>query len=71
MQVQQKQKQINFSAHAEGVSEGGLEMTKMIAENIFRDLKSYGLEDKDIVAVSSELLSKLTLDIRSRQSTSL
>lgn len=41
-------------------------MTKMIAESIFKDLKSSGLADKDIVAVSSELLNKLTDDLKSR-----
>jgi hypothetical protein len=52
-----------------GMESGALEssdMPKMIAENIFRDLKSYGLDDKDIVAVSSELLSRLSSDIRVR-----
>ena len=68
MQVHQKQNQNIFSPDAQSQSQGTVEMTKMIAENIFRDLKSYGLQDKDIVAVSSELLSKLTSDIRARQS---
>ena len=40
--------------------------TKVIAETIFRDLKTSGLRDKDIVAVSSELLNRLTLDIQAR-----
>ena len=39
---------------------------RSIAETIFRDLKSYGLCDKDIVAVSSEILNHLTVDIRQR-----
>jgi len=42
--------------------------TKAIAENIFRDLRNCGLRDKDIVAVSSELLNRLTLDIQARSS---
>lgn len=37
-----------------------------IAESIFRDLRAWGLRDKDIVAVSSELLNRLTSDIRAR-----
>ncbi|MCA2961450.1 MAG: hypothetical protein IOD12_14460 [Silvanigrellales bacterium] len=40
--------------------------TKVIAETIFRDLRSHGLRDKDIVAISSELLNRLTLDIQAR-----
>lgn len=40
--------------------------TKTIAENIFKDLKAYGMSDKDIVAISSEILNKLTHDLRSR-----
>lgn len=40
--------------------------TKALAETIFRDLRSYGLRDKDIVALSSELLNRLTLDIQAR-----
>jgi hypothetical protein len=40
--------------------------TKVLAETIFRDLRSCGLRDKDIVAVSSELLNRLTLDIQAR-----
>lgn len=39
---------------------------KVLAETIFKDLRSYGLRDKDIVAISSELLNRLTLEIRSR-----
>lgn len=41
-------------------------MTKVIAENIFKDLRAYGLGDKDIVAVSSEILNRLTDDLKSR-----
>ena len=41
-------------------------MTKVIAENIFKDLRAYGLADKDIVAISSEILNKLTDDLKSR-----
>lgn len=44
-------------------------VTKLLAENIFRDLRAYGLRDKDIVAVSSEILNRLTLEIRSRNRT--
>lgn len=62
--------QQSFSPDAEGFPQDSVDMTKMIAENIFKDLKSYGLQDKDIVAVSSELLNKLTLDIRARQNQS-
>lgn len=40
--------------------------TKVIADTIFRDLRSHGLRDKDIVAISSELLNRLTLDIQAR-----
>jgi hypothetical protein len=56
---------INLLKQAENQATSG-QMTKMIAENIFRDLRSYGLRDKDIVAVSSELLGKLTTDIQER-----
>lgn len=56
---------INLLKQAENQATSG-QMTKMIAENIFRDLRSYGLRDKDIVAVSSELLGKLTSDIQER-----
>lgn len=49
-----------------GAQSSSVNMTKVIAENIFRDLRSHGLRDKDIVAVSSEILNRLTLDIRSR-----
>jgi hypothetical protein len=42
---------------------------KMIAENIFNDLRAYGLIDKDIVAVSSEILNKLTDDLKMRYKT--
>ena len=41
-------------------------MTKVIAESIFKDLKASGLADKDIVAISSEILNKLTDDLKSR-----
>ena len=41
-------------------------MTKAIAENIFKDLRAYGLADKDIVAISSEILNRLTDDLKSR-----
>ena len=41
-------------------------MTKVIAENIFKDLRAYGLADKDIVAISSEILNRLTDDLKSR-----
>lgn len=41
-------------------------MTKVIAENIFKDLKASGLADKDIVAISSEILNRLTDDLKSR-----
>lgn len=50
------------------IQSASIDMTKMIAENIFRDLRSYGLDDKDIVAVSSELINHLTSDIRTRHS---
>ena len=39
---------------------------KSIADDIFNNLKSNGLADKDIVAVSSEILSRLTEDIKRR-----
>jgi hypothetical protein len=50
--------------------QGSIDMTKHIAENIFKDLRSFGLQDKDIVAVSSEILNHLTMDIRTRASVS-
>ena len=56
----------SYSPEPEIGPQGSVDMTKLIAENIFRDLRSYGLQDKDIVAVSSELLNHLTLEIRTR-----
>ena len=44
----------------------GQSLYKTLAENIFLDLKASGLRDKEIVAVSSELLSRLTADIVAR-----
>lgn len=41
-------------------------LPKVIADNIFEELRSSGLRDKDIVAVSSELLGRLTNDIQER-----
>ncbi|RDB37261.1 hypothetical protein [Spirobacillus cienkowskii] len=41
-------------------------LTKAIAENLFKDLREYGLADKDIVAISSEILNKLTDDLKNR-----
>lgn len=58
----------HFSIGMEPTTQDNGDMPKLIAENIFRDLKSYGLQDKDIVAVSSELLSHLSTDIRVRNS---
>ena len=45
---------------------GAPSSSKAIAESIFKELRSFGLKDKDIVVVSSELLSRLTLDIQAR-----
>ncbi len=39
---------------------------KILAENLFRDLKQQGLKDKDIVNLSSELIAQLTNDIKVR-----
>jgi len=39
---------------------------KLLAESLFRDLRSQGLKDKDIVSLSSELIAQLTNDIRHR-----
>jgi len=39
---------------------------KVLAENLFRDLKLQGLKDKDIVNLSSELIAQLTNDIKVR-----
>lgn len=39
---------------------------KVLAENLFRDLKLQGLKDKDIVSLSSELIAQLTNDIKVR-----
>lgn len=60
--------QRHFFSGMESTTQDNGDMPKLIAENIFRDLKSYGLQDKDIVAVSSELLSRLSTDIRVRNS---
>ncbi len=57
-----------LSPHSESTGQEKSDMPKMIAENIFRDLRSYGLQDKDIVAVSSELLGRLTSEIKTRTS---
>lgn len=57
-----------YGSEPEQGAHNAVDMTKLIAENIFRDLRSYGLQDKDIVAVSSELLNHLTVEIRSRAS---
>ena len=56
----------SFSPEPETLGQSPIDMTKLIAENIFKDLRSFGLQDKDIVAVSSQLLNHLTLEIRSR-----
>ncbi len=39
---------------------------RLLAEDIFQDLKAKGLSDKDILSVSSEILGKLTSDIKKR-----
>jgi len=39
---------------------------KVLAENLFRDLRLQGLKDKDIVSLSSELIAQLTNDIKVR-----
>ena len=39
---------------------------RLLAEHIFNDLRSQGLKDKDIVKISSELLSQLSKDILMR-----
>jgi aconitase A len=39
---------------------------KVLAENLFRDLRLQGLKDKDIVNLSSELIAQLTNDIKLR-----
>lgn len=41
-------------------------LPKTLADNIFDELRNSGLRDKDIVAVSSELLGRLTNDIQER-----
>ena len=41
-------------------------MTKVIAENIFKDFEHTVLLIKIIVAISSEILNKLTDDLKSR-----
>lgn len=46
-------------------------LPKAIADNIFDELKLSGLKDKDIVAVSSELLGRLTDEIQERARASL
>ena len=43
-----------------------LHTPQLIAENIFNELKSSGLSYKDILTVSSEILGKLTLDLKDR-----
>lgn len=46
-------------------------LSKAIADNIFQELKQSGLKDKDIVAVSSELLGMLTSEIQERHRVSV
>ena len=38
-----------------------------VANSVFEDLKASGLKDKDILAVSSEILSMLATDIQARK----
>jgi hypothetical protein len=40
---------------------------RLLAEHLFRDLKSQGFKDKEIVALSSELLNQLSKDLASRR----
>lgn len=42
-------------------------LPSVIADNIFKELRSSGLRDKDIVAVSSELIGRLRDDLEARQ----
>ena len=37
---------------------------KIIAKSLFRELRSNGYDDRQIVALSAELISLLTVDIR-------
>lgn len=43
---------------------------KTLAENIFKDLQSCGLKEKDIIAVSSELIAHLTSEIQNKLTSS-
>lgn len=60
VQIINQFKQSDLSATSESLS-------KTIADNIFDNLKSSGLRDKDIVAISTELLGRLTSDLQERQ----
>jgi len=42
---------------------------KSLAEDLFHSLRQQGLVDKDIVAISSQLICCLTVDIRKRKET--
>lgn len=55
------QKSPTMSSRLEPVS-----TPKSIAEGIFEELRANGLRDKDIIAVSSQILSLLTEEIKVR-----
>lgn len=42
-------------------------LPKTVAESLFRELRSSGFNDKDIVALSSELIGQLTGEILARE----
>jgi hypothetical protein len=48
------------------VATASVATNKQRAEFIFTELRSQGLKDRDIVSISSELLSRLTSEIQTR-----
>lgn len=47
-----------------GAQSSSVNLHKVIADNIFNDLRSHGMREKDIIAVSSELIAKLTTELQ-------
>ena len=39
---------------------------RILAKSIYRDLRSHGLSERDVMALAGELLSLVTTDVRGR-----
>ncbi len=50
-------------------SPGNEKALKIIAKSLFRELKQHGYDCRQIVSVSSELISLVTLDLRNGSQT--